>query len=80
VSLERGGGVTHVVGECVEMPKEPRGYGTLPFRGLVGGIKSSEERADGGGKLVATRDVKGAPFQIVPKRRSHMACGITDSV
>jgi hypothetical protein len=72
--------ISSPVGEMDEGSKELRGYCPLTFRGGVSSCVSPEERSDGGEQLVAPLDVKGTPFEIVPKRRSHMACGILDSV
>ena len=45
----------------------------------VGGFKGPEELTEGGTKVGAVRDVKGAVPKMVPKRQSHLACGTPDS-
>ena len=47
--------------------------------GRITGLEGAEEVPEGGAKVGAVRDVKGAVPKMVPKRRSHLACGTADS-
>jgi hypothetical protein len=54
-------------------------YGFLSLGRGVYIFESSEEGFEGGMQVLASREVKGAWFEIVPKRRSQTACGSFDS-
>lgn len=62
-----------------QFPKELRSDRFLPVSRWVYVVEGFEEGFDGGVQVLAARDVKGAWFEIVPKRRSQTACGSADS-
>jgi hypothetical protein len=80
VSVDQEKGIRDSIGKVVEVPEEARGYGALAFWGRVCGVIGAEKRTDGGRELVAAWEVKGAPFEMVLKQCSQMACGVADSV
>jgi hypothetical protein len=53
--------------------------GFLVTRQGVGVVASFQKGPDGGEQLGVSFDVKGAPLELHPKRRSQIACGISDS-
>ena len=53
--------------------------GTLSLGGWVGIGEGFKEGAGGRTQLGRARDVQGARLQIVPKRRSQVACGFAQS-
>jgi hypothetical protein len=81
VRVDQEEGIRDAIRKVKEVPEEARGYGALAFWGRVCGIiGGAEKRTDGGRELVAAQEVKGALFEMLPKRSSQMACGFTDSV
>ena len=82
----RGMGVDCVMGRALlAMNKSMHGSqeegsdGLLPVGRRVEVLKCHEKSFQGGEQLGASRDVQGAWLEMVPKRRSQMACGIFDS-
>jgi hypothetical protein len=68
------------VAGCFEKFAEELGrHGFLSFGRGVCIFESLEEGFKGGMQVLASREVKGALFEIVPKRRSQTACGSCDS-
>jgi hypothetical protein len=54
-------------------------HGFLSFGGRICIFESSEEGFEGGMQVLASREVKGPLFEMVPKRRSQTAYGSFDS-
>jgi hypothetical protein len=65
--------------ELEETAEELWSYRSLAVCRRVDGVEALKERSDRGKDPCAAFDVKGTRFEIVPKRRSQMACGILDS-
>jgi hypothetical protein len=80
VGIGRQAGMFDYVGKLEELAQELGSYCSLSTRRWVDGVEALEGCADRGKDPGAVFDVKGTLFEIVPKRRSQMACGILDSV
>jgi hypothetical protein len=65
--------------ELEELPKELGGDCLLSRRGRVSIVECLQQCSDGGEKLGAPFDVDGTPLEVTPKRRSQIACGVSDS-
>ena len=66
--------------ESMHCSQQKRSDRLLPVGRRVQVLKSHEEGFQGGEQLGASRDVQGTWLEMVPKRRSQMACGIFDSL
>ena len=65
--------------KAMQVTEELRGDGALSIWWVAYVVEGFEEGREGGEQPGAIREVKGAAFEIVPKRRSQMACGSSDS-
>ena len=65
--------------QAVQNRKELGRYGFLPMCGGVKIFEGAEELLDSGSKDFEVLEVKGALLETLPKRRSHVACGRSDS-
>jgi hypothetical protein len=63
----------------MEVAKELRSDCSLTIGWVANVVQGLEEGCERGEQPGAVRDVKGAAFETVPKRRSQMACGSSDS-
>jgi hypothetical protein len=68
-----------VAGCSEKFAEELERHGFLSLGRGVCIFESSEEGFEGGMQVLASREVKGAWFEMVPKRRSQTACGSFDS-
>jgi hypothetical protein len=68
-----------VIAVCQEALEELWGDGLLTVGRGVDVVEGPQEGSDRGEKLGAVRNVEGARFETVPKRRSQVACGSPDS-